>query len=404
MRILILSPTFPIPPNNGTKRRIFAFATHLARDHDVTLVCLNDLEVQKSSVENQIPCRTYSIPGRRSKLYALLRTFASRYPYEVIKFYNNELQEILKQLFSRYRFDVIWVNCFAMASYLLKIKTSNWKQNLLLLDQHNLDESVWHSFVKSRINPFWKLFALRQLIKVKRLQARWLPLFRVILSVSKDDIKLMQPYINSRTQIWLAPNGADTHYFKPVLSLRKHCPNPRIVFGGSMDVTMNQDGVLWFIKEVYPLVHKKIPSIQFWIVGRNPPLKIQRLNKIPGVHVTGTICDVRDYYAHADVFIVPVRLGGGTKLKTLEAMAMALPIVSTSTGAQGLQVLSGKHLYIANDAETFANRIIELIRDREKAIEMGKEARYVVEKHYGWDAIVKNTEEKLVELIREKSI
>lgn len=358
---------------------------------------------QKPQLEYKTPWRTFLVPlHQKNKLYVLLRAFASRYTYAQIKFYSNELQDALEKLFSKERFDVIWVNFLDMATYLLKIKTSNWKHSLLILDQHNLDESVWNSFLKSHINPVWKLFALWEVIKVKQLQARYLPVFDIILSVSKDDIKATQPYINTHTQVWLTPNGADTRYFKSVSSLRKNCPNPRVVFGGAMDVTMNQDGVLWFIKEVYPLVHKKIPSIQFWIVGRNPPLKIQRLNKIPGVHVTGTICDVRDYYAHADVFIVPVRLGGGTKLKTLEAMAMALPIVSTPTGVQGLQALSGKHLYIANDAETFANRIIELIRDREKAMVMGKEARYFVEKHNSWDAIVNNTEKKLLEFIKKK--
>jgi glycosyltransferase involved in cell wall biosynthesis len=165
---------------------------------------------------------------------------------------------------------------------------------------------------------------------------------------------------------------------------------------------MNQDAVHWFVERIYQLVRQEVSDGQFWIVGQEPPPAVRKLSSISGVRVTGTVTDVREYYAQAKVFVVPMRLGGGTKLKTLEAMAMGLPVVSTTVGAQGLEVEPGRHLHIADEPEVFAARVVELLQDRRKAISMGAQARTLVEQRYSWERIVSGIEDRLVHLLRER--
>ena len=142
--------------------------------------------------------------------------------------------------------------------------------------------------------------------------------------------------------------------------------------------------------------------MQFWIVGRDPTSEVKKLGEKPGIAVTGTVTDVRDYYRQAQVFVVPLRFGGGTKLKTLEAMAMGLPIVSTGVGAQGLDINWGREIYIADRPEDFALRVIELLKDRDKADRMGEEARHLVEKKYVWNRIMEDMNNKLINLYKER--
>ena len=169
-----------------------------------------------------------------------------------------------------------------------------------------------------------------------------------------------------------------------------------------MDIRMNQHAVIWFLKRVFPMIQHQVPDIQFWIVGRNPPPHIRALDDEKSIIVTGTVSDVRDYYAQADVFIIPSRMGGGTKLKTLEAMAIGLPIVSTSIGAQGLNIQSGHHLYIEDSPNKFAKGVIALLQNDEKARAIGEEARAFVQKHHDWETIVSHVANKLQPLVTDR--
>jgi len=241
-----------------------------------------------------------------------------------------------------------------------------------------------------------------EMLKAKYLQKRWFPRFDAILCVASEDLQKTAEYVDSRTSLWLVPNGVDIDYFRPVSQ-----PDPQertltLVFGASMDVAMNQDAVHWFAASILPRIKQQVPDVQFWIVGRDPPATVRSLAEREGITVTGTVPDVRDYYRQAAVFVVPLRAGGGTKLKTLEAMAMGLPIVSTTVGAQGLDVESGRHLYIADNPKVFAAYVIELLEDRNKAVQMGGEARRLVEQQYSWTSIVGEVDRKLTDLLHKR--
>jgi glycosyltransferase involved in cell wall biosynthesis len=165
---------------------------------------------------------------------------------------------------------------------------------------------------------------------------------------------------------------------------------------------MNQDAVLWFSASILPLIKQRIADVRFWIVGRDPSPEVKKLGQRQGIKVTGTVADVREYYRQARVFVVPLRFGGGTKLKTLEAMAMGLPIVSTEVGAQGLDIKWGREIFIADRPEDFADRVVELLKDRDRADQMGAEARRLVEKRYIWTSIMGDVNDKLINLFKKR--
>ena len=403
----MLSPSFPNPADNGEKRRVLAFAQRLSRTHEITFVSLREPHKIESSKESlgddwgptQI-CTADQVVIRRD---ALVKAFLTSRSYREVKFYSSHLQDIIDQLLRANVFDIIWVNFVTMAMYLNHNLPYADQRPKLILDQHNLDEDVWRKYLKSS-NYAYRVFAARQLAKIKRFQAHWFPFFDAIISVSSQDRQATMNYITPQSSVWLAPNGVDTDFFYPMGSeLKKDATKPVIMFGGSMETLMNQDAVLWYMESIHPIVQKQIPDVQFWIVGKNPPAKIIDLQRMPGIKITGTVDDVRDFYKEADVFVIPSRLGGGTKLKTLEALAMGLPTISTSIGAQGLNYLEdGVHLYVVDEAEAIAERIVMLLRNPQEARALGTNGYKIVRKHYDWDSIVEEIEVRLPDLLNQK--
>jgi glycosyltransferase involved in cell wall biosynthesis len=179
------------------------------------------------------------------------------------------------------------------------------------------------------------------------------------------------------------PTGVDTAYFRrnPEVS-----PDPHhLVFTGSMDWLPNEDGILYFVEQVLPRIRRVLPDVRLTIVGRNPfPRLVQLSRQDPAITVTGRVDDVRPYMERAGAYIVPIRIGGGTRLKVYEAMAMEMPVVSTRIGAEGLPVLDGQHLLFADSPENFASAVIRVLTDAGLAGALGAQAAATVRERFGW--------------------
>jgi len=403
MRILMLS-TYPLPPDNGAKRRIAAFACHLSRRHDLTLASLREQNpsTDLSNERYEVPWRdcVVDLPEKSRSLTALRSWFTTR-SYGQVKYWSRELRSTVDELLEKECFDVALISTPNWIPYLEQCFHDNQSRPLFVLDQLAIYESYYRSFLVSGTNVAWRICAALEVVKARRIQKRWFPRFDAILSCAPGDLEKTVPYIDARTSLWLAPNGVDIEYFQPVAQQNLAEGTPKLVFGGSMDVSMNQDAVRWFVGSILPIIKQQVPDAKFWIVGRNPPAAIRSLAERPGITVTGSVPDIREYYRQADVFVIPGRLGGGTKIKTLEAMAMGLPIVSTTVGAQGLEVRSGRHLYIADNPEVFAAYVVELLDDRRRAVAMGAEGRRHVERQYSWESIVSEVDRKLTDLLHK---
>ena len=173
---------------------------------------------------------------------------------------------------------------------------------------------------------------------------------------------------------------------------------PSLIFIGNMGYRPNEDAILYFCKEILPIVRQRLPDVELWIVGTNPPPSVQALAG-PGVHVTGRVPDVREFYERCTVSIVPLRSGSGTRLKILEAMALGRPVVSTSIGCEGLEVVDRRHLMVADAPAGFAQRTIELLENEETRSLMVDDARELAVKRYDWDVIAGDLAEHLQSLV-----
>jgi len=215
---------------------------------------------------------------------------------------------------------------------------------------------------------------------------RWEPCyaerFGRCITVSEADRRLLRT-VNPRLQVDVVANGVDTKVYQP---LPQEGTSPSLLFIGKMSYRPNGDAVLYFCREILPRIRRMIGEVEMWIVGKDPLPEVRQLNG-DGVYVTGRVDDVVPYYSRSTACVVPLRAGGGTRLKILEAMALGRPVVSTSVGAEGLDVVDGEHLLIADSPEQFAEKTVRLLTDRALYQRITTNARQLVVTRYDWDAI-----------------
>jgi len=397
MKILVLSTTFPLPANTGTKLRVYNTLKELSRKNHLHLVSLVHEKSEFKYVDDlKKNCETiYPLKLNSSKAFSIIRTIFSRFPYRVNRFKHREFGKQVRQLIQENEFDVIWVNSMNMGVYLDKNSLSN---EIVVLDQHNVDELVWRKLYENSDNFIVKRFGRSNAQKHIRLREKLVELFDVSLSVCQEDAEFTRRWAPNSLHVWVAPNGVDTEYFKPTGDTKEE---NIIMFCGSMSVNMNIDAVDRFAKQVFPSVKQEIPDCEFWIVGKDPVPKVKALENYQGIKVTGTVADVSPYYEKAVLFVAPFRFGGGTKLKILESMAAGIPIVSTDVGCQGIEVINGKHIVIENDLNNFAAKVVYLLNNREEGKMVSQSARNLVEEKYSWKGIVNKIESQLENLVQE---
>ena len=396
MRVLWVKAGKLLPVDTGGKIRSYNLLRFLAKDHEVTLLSYyggrRDPDYEAALARE--------IPGSESIYTAALDSNAMqrgvdylwrlprRAPYAVSKFTHRAVQTTVADRLSSGRFDVA-VCDFLSAS-------ANFPARLpvpCVLFQHNVESSLWRRMAAVESNPLKKLSFAIESAKMTRYERATLERFHHIIAVSEHDRQQMLQ-MNPASEITVVPTGVDTRKFNvaPASSARP----PRVVFTGSMDWEPNIDAVEYFCSQIWPRIRKEFPEAIFQIVGRNPFAKVQRLAS-ESVEVTGTVPSVAEYLEKASVVIVPLRVGGGTRLKIFEAMAMGKAMVSTSIGAEGLEVQSGRDLLLADNASSFADAVILLLRDAgiRRSLE---QAAVRLAAQYDWSHVVKQFAEVLRKL------
>jgi glycosyltransferase involved in cell wall biosynthesis len=262
----------------------------------------------------------------------------------------------------------------------------NFPQKLVtptVLFQHNVESSLWKRIAATESNPIKRMAFGIEAAKMSQYEGAALRRFHHIIAVSEHDRKQMLEMYPA-AQITVVPTGVDTSKFS--VAPPSSANPPRIVFTGSMDWDPNIDAVEYFCEQIWPGILAQFPNAVFQIVGRNPHAKVRRLAS-SSVQVTGTVPSVTDYLRDATVVVVPLRVGGGTRLKIFEAMAMGKAVVSTSIGAEGLEVESGRDLILADDAAAFAESILLLLRDAALRRKY-EEAAVALASQHDWSRIV----------------
>jgi glycosyltransferase involved in cell wall biosynthesis len=364
VRILWVKAGKLLPVDTGGKIRSYNILRHLARSHEVTLLSYYGGE-RDAAYEGEIqrelpgaqPIYTAALDGSflAQGLAYLGRLFDSA-PFAVTKFTHAEVQRVVALGLEENKFDV------AVCDFLSASR--NFPENLAtptVLFQHNVESALWRRMASTESNPAKRLAYQLEARKMSRYESSALGRFHHVIAVSEHDRQQMLA-MDSNCNITVVPTGVDTQKYgvAPPASVYP----PRIVFTGSMDWEPNIDAVAYFCQEIFPSVRAEFPSAVFQIVGRNPHSRVKELAS-PSVEVTGTVPSVGEYLGAATVVVVPLRIGGGTRLKIFEAMAMGKAVVSTSIGSEGLDVKSGRDLILADDAATLAQAITLLLRDSE---------------------------------------
>lgn len=413
MNILMLCPYPPFPPHGGGTMRIYQLIRGLAAHHSLT--CLSfvpDPAAEAALAPLRAICRVVTVvgPPPRSILQRAWTTISSGLPDMALRNLAPAYTAALRELLAQQQFDIIQAESIEMAGYLQLAKSlvSPQKSPLLVLDQFNAEyllqkraalnslAAVARSRAPKAIarNLAGGLYSLVQWAKLAAYERRVMRQGDAVVAVSEDDARILAK-LAPKTQIGVVPNGVDTAEFRREQSggLPTEA-GPTVVFSGTLDFRPNIDAVSWFAAEAWPLVLAACPQARFVVVGRRPAPALQQLAQAGLLTLTGEVPDARPYMAKATVYVVPMRIGGGVRLKLLEALSLEAPIVSTSMGAEGVAGLaSGVHCLLADSPADVAAAIVRLIRTPELGRQLGTAGRELVCQSYDWSTIIPRLEQ-----------
>ncbi len=397
-RLLLIDEEFPWPLNSGKRLRTYNLLRGLTRFYDITYLAYGepDSPAFRQLAQDGLNPIAVRPPDRRQsgpKFYArLFLNLFSPYPYIVTSHYTRRFQSRLHQELDAHRYDAViceWTPYTRFVKDLSGIRK--------IVNTHNIEAAIWRRYQQQEKSLVRRLYISLQRAKVENFETRcfhWLDGATAVSDAEARSIaNLGVPY-----PVAAVDNGVDTDYFACAANAD---PN-LIIFSGAMDWRPNQDAALYFTEQILPRIRSKCPGAAFTIVGRTPPRQIQDLAKINGVTVTGTVDDVRPWVGRAAALVVPLRIGGGSRLKILEGMAMHKPIVSTAVGAEGLRVTDGRDILLADDPDDFADAVVRCLTDPGLRTRLGDNGRELVEREYRWDILARKMHEYLCRVLNGK--
>ncbi|HSH00864.1 MAG TPA: glycosyltransferase, partial [candidate division Zixibacteria bacterium] len=276
-----------------------------------------------------------------------------------------------------------------VCDFLEMAENVDWSTNApKILFQHNVETLIWRRYFENESNTIKKAYFNFEQKRLAEYEKTACNKFDLIFTVSEEDKALLRDDFGVTTPIEVIETGVDTNFFKPAETID---PTPgRLLFLGSMDWMPNIDGIDWFVSNVYPLIKKTRPRVSLQIVGRRPGREVRRLTGLdPSINVIGDVPDVRPYIAGAELFIVPLRIGGGSRIKIYEAMAMRRPVISTTIGAEGLPVDNGEHILLGDRPEQFADRVNDLLANPDKRDRIAANGFNLVREKYQWKSVAR---------------
>jgi polysaccharide biosynthesis protein PslH len=385
MRLLYFAQNHCWPPTSGARLRNYFLARELASRCSVTLAGIrhpgdpaSEPPPPSSGFVRAIVLekdRSYTIPK-------LVRGLLGPLPVTVLNYSSARVARSLAAILDEGEFDIVQIEVVHLMSYLPVIRSAR-SRPAVLADWHNIESELMRRYAETA--PDWprRAFARRTAALIESAELRFLQACdtHVVASARERDKLLAR---HPLAGIHVVPNGVDVSYYSnPAQPPGSH---HTILFVGMMDYHANIDGALWFVQQVWPGLHRRFPHLRFAIVGRNPTAEVRGLASA-GVIVTGTVPDVRPFYADALAVVVPLRIGSGTRLKILEAMAAGVPVVSTRLGAEGLDVEDGREILLADTAADIIAAVDRLAADPELRGQLAGNARALVRRCYDWSIL-----------------
>ncbi len=385
LRVLFLSQRFLYPMDTGGKIRTGKLLEHLNRMFEITLV--SNFEHPKDDKYlrqiRDLCTEFHPIPWKEIKKYSLsfyvrlaLRMF-SRYPVIVLNDHSRALEAKIFELLRQKQYDLL-VCDFVQSSLNLQRVTGI----PTLLFQHNVESVITRRHFQTARHPLMRLFWWLQWMKLNRYERSACSRFTGIVTVSDGDKKILEEQFLARN-VYAIPTGVDTEYFFPhPNSLEKNS----LIFTGSLDWLPNEDAILFFARDILGRIKEHIPTIRLTVVGRTQSRSLlNELRKYPEINVVGWVDDVRPYISRHALYIIPLRIGGGTRIKVFEAMAMGKAVVSTSIGVEGLPLKDGEHVILADSPHHFAQAVVELLRSSHARKRIETAGRKFVCQNFSWE-------------------
>jgi polysaccharide biosynthesis protein PslH len=378
MRVLQLAPRVCWPLDTGAKLRNYHLARVLSGDARVSLAAFGD----SSSTElRDVYAEIVTVPrGSGYSLGKLLRGAVGRTPLPLLNYTSQEMTDVVSRLFTENEFEVVQVESIHLMNYLRTIRASS-KRALVICDWHNIESELMQRYSEQEKSAPRRAYARRTARLMKDFEQRALSEFDAHIAVSERDAEALRG-VNLSAKVFVIENGVDSSYYASDGS--GSTIRNRIVFVGSMDYHANVEGVVRFARHVWPAVYQQKPELVFTIVGKDPAPGVGDLSSIKGIEVTGSVPDVRPYYREAIAAIVPLNVGGGSRLKILEAMAAGVPVVSTTLGAEGLHVGDGENVLIADGDDRLTKAVIDLVNDEELRARLVSGGHALVAEGYDW--------------------
>jgi glycosyltransferase involved in cell wall biosynthesis len=427
MRILWVKADKLLPVQNGGNIRTYHVLRYLSARHELTFFSYYggtpDPDYERE-LQRQLPGAVAVCTGKRelsgaARALDYLVHLGAQPPYAVSRFADTKVQKQLQDWFREQRFDV------AVCDFLDAAVNFPGRLNIpSVLFQHNVESEIWRRHAATAGNPAKKMIYRMEFRKMLRYERAVVRKFQHVISVSANDRSIMMQWVDA-DRVTIVPTGVDLAQYRPdparldptsapaTSDPANSGPNPLaasaplITFVGAMDWEPNVDAVEYFCSEIWPAIKAEVPQARFRIVGRNPGRRVQKWasnsnSNDDSIEVTGRVPSVIEHLRQSAVIIVPLRIGGGTRLKIYEAMATAKAVVSTTVGAEGLDVHHGRDIMLADDAPSFAQAVIMLLRDPELRRRYEKAAAETAAR-YDWPAVGERFSEVLQSVAEKKS-
>jgi sugar transferase (PEP-CTERM/EpsH1 system associated) len=403
MNVLFLSTENPFPPDHGHHIRTYYLLKNLAAQHRIFFLAFAQNEKELThKAELEKFCASVELiwlpQGKwRWRMYiAMLANLFSLQPYTVTRYASAEANLCIQRLLSNQRIDLIHFDLPHLAAYL-----SHASSLPRILVTHNVESLRLRRWAKVERNYFLKLYLYYQYAKLYRFESKLCPQFDKCTTVSEVDKQILAAMCR-HDNFASVPNGVDVEYFRPNGNGKF---GEGLVWAGSMSGAYNRDAVDFFLTKIAPLIHRRLPMAKMQFVGAAPTRLLEKCARENArIQFAGYVDDIRPYVDNAAVFIAPIRSGSGTKVKILNAMAQAKPVVTMPVGAEGIEAVPDEEILIANDENEFAEKTIFLLQHPQRAHEIGLRARRVIEKLYDWKIVAATMNSLYEKVVAERAI
>ena len=412
MRILWLKSDYMIPPDTGGKIRSFNLLRQLKLRCDVTYLCLKNNDTPNAEPElREIASEVMTVyrPDEKRRgvvfLLRLIKRMFSPVPYVAQKYRSSKLLELQRDILAGggESGSESGRRAVLLCDFLDMAENVDWSQDIpKILFEHNVESELWRQYYESSRRMLVGLYCRFEHMRMAAYESRVCNKFDLVFTVSERDKEVLKNRLGVRSRVEVLPTGVDTEFFSPRRG--SSVIEDRLVFLGSLDWLPNIDAIRWFLEDIYPALRETRASVSLDIVGRRPNEQLLRLaDSDAKIRVLADVPDVRPSLEECSVFVVPLRIGGGTRIKIYEAMAMGLPVVSTSLGAQGLDVHPGENIEIADSVHSLVQGILQLLDDPAARSRMGAAARQHVVNRCSWDRVAQTLHDYCLDLVTDST-